>query len=76
MWYRKKGKNSPIKIFGAVVIAFMIILSTVTLSSMGITDDSETIRINEIMYDPLGSDSGREWVEIYNRANYAINITN
>ena len=27
---------------------------------------SASITINEIMYDPLGSDTSREWIEIYN----------
>jgi phosphatidylserine/phosphatidylglycerophosphate/cardiolipin synthase-like enzyme len=32
--------------------------------------------INEIMYDPMGSDSGSEWIEFYNNGTNAVNITN
>lgn len=32
--------------------------------------------ISEILFDPAGSDSGAEWVELYNPTNLAINITN
>ncbi len=31
--------------------------------------------INEIMYDPQGADSGREWIEIYNNEPNSINLT-
>jgi len=37
--------------------------------------DTETIQINEIMYNPAGTDGGHEWIEIYNKADYEINIT-
>jgi hypothetical protein len=33
------------------------------------------IVINEIMYDPSGSDDNAEWVEIYNGGNSAIDLT-
>ena len=32
------------------------------------------IRINEIMYNPSGSDSGHEWLEIYNNGTGSINL--
>ena len=31
--------------------------------------------INEIMYDPSGSDSYNEWIEIYNNATFPINLS-
>lgn len=31
--------------------------------------------IDEIMYDPLGADSGHEWLEVYNEENYSINFS-
>lgn len=31
--------------------------------------------INEIMYNPSGSDNNREWVEIYNSGNVSVNLT-
>jgi hypothetical protein len=74
----KEGKKDKIRltrICSAFFLVAILILSTFTLSSMTIIYDSETIRINEIMYNPAGTDSGHEWIEIYNKADYAINIT-
>lgn len=36
---------------------------------------SNAIVINEIMHNPLGSDSEKEWIEIYNNDNQTYNIT-
>ncbi|MBN2368566.1 lamin tail domain-containing protein [Candidatus Woesearchaeota archaeon] len=33
------------------------------------------LRISEIMYDPEGSDTGREWIELYNAGNDSINLS-
>ncbi len=35
---------------------------------------ANAIVINEIMYDPAGSDAGREWVEIYNNESFEVNL--
>lgn len=35
---------------------------------------SANIVINEIMYNPPGSDDGREWIEIYNNGSNPINL--
>jgi hypothetical protein len=37
-------------------------------------DASAHIIINEIMYNPSGTDAGHEWLEIYNNGTSAINI--
>jgi phosphatidylserine/phosphatidylglycerophosphate/cardiolipin synthase-like enzyme len=37
---------------------------------------SVTIVINEIMYDPSGSDTLNEWVELFNNGSTSINMTN
>ncbi|MCK4333050.1 MAG: lamin tail domain-containing protein [Thermoplasmatales archaeon] len=71
----KKDENKLTRISSAIVLAVILVLSTFTLSSMTIAYDVETIRINEIMYNPAGADNGHEWIEIYNNADYAINIT-
>jgi hypothetical protein len=42
---------------------FNIILITIFILSSNLVVG--TVIINEIMYNPLGSDSGREWIEIY-----------
>ena len=33
------------------------------------------VSINEIMYDLEGSDSGREWVEVFNEGNSAVDLS-
>lgn len=38
--------------------------------------EAKALRITEIMYDPDGSDTGREWIEIYNDESAAIQISN
>jgi len=39
-------------------------------------EPGETVRINEIMYDPLMDEVGNEWVELYNYGNQPVNIKN
>lgn len=34
------------------------------------------IVVTEIMYDPIGSDTGHEWIEIYNAGTSSVSITN
>ncbi|MCX6815419.1 MAG: lamin tail domain-containing protein [Candidatus Aenigmarchaeota archaeon] len=36
---------------------------------------SHAIIINEVMYNPIGSDSGNEWLEIYNNDTETYNLT-
>ena len=36
---------------------------------------SDALTITEIMYNPEGSDSGHEWIEVYNEKNSVIDIT-
>ena len=36
---------------------------------------SSAITINEIMYDPAGSDTDREWIELYNNESFDVNLT-
>ncbi len=38
--------------------------------------NTRALIISEIMYDPVGSDTGREWVEIYNEESSAVNVSN
>ena len=33
------------------------------------------LQISEIMYDPAGSDTGNEWIELYNDTSSSINLT-
>ncbi|PID28664.1 MAG: hypothetical protein CSB55_03805 [Candidatus Cloacimonadota bacterium] len=33
-------------------------------------------KLNEILYDPEGADSGKEWIEIYNNGTQSVNLKN
>ncbi len=48
---------------------------TALLSFLSSIASVYAVYISEIMYDPQGSDTSREWVEIYNDTNNAIDFT-
>jgi hypothetical protein len=39
------------------------------------SNTANAMRINEIMYNPNGTDPGREWIEVYNNNEFEINIS-
>jgi len=39
------------------------------------TCTEQKVIINEIMYNPKGSDNGREWIELFNAGNCEVNLT-
>ena len=39
------------------------------------SDIARNVKINEVLYNPLGADDGNEWVEIYNSGVSAVNLT-
>ncbi|MEW6481618.1 MAG: lamin tail domain-containing protein [bacterium] len=53
-----------------------IFAGRVTSLGYGILQASSDIVINEIMYDPQGSDENREWVEVCNIGNSSVDIAN
>jgi len=74
MPYRERMKKRCLTKSIAISIVIILTLSTFP-SIITSANDTETIRINEIMYNPAGTDSGREWIEIYNTKEYTINIS-
>ncbi len=38
-------------------------------------NNANAVIINEIMYDPEGTDTGREWIELYNNNDFDVNIS-
>ncbi len=40
-----------------------------------IARSADAIVINEIMYNPDGTDSGREWIELYNNEDFSVDIS-
>lgn len=37
---------------------------------------SQNVVINEVLYDPVGTDAGYEWIELYNNSEIPINLEN
>ncbi len=35
---------------------------------------AQDVVINEVLYDPVGADSGYEWIELYNNSNLTLNL--
>jgi len=60
----KNRRRVEMKIF--VFIATLIFSMTIV---------SANVVINEIMYNPSGSDTGREWIEVYNDESQEINLS-
>ncbi len=50
----------------SIIVFFIVISSVVSVNA---------VYFSEIMYDPQGSDTSREWVEIYNDTNSSIDFT-
>jgi phosphodiesterase/alkaline phosphatase D-like protein len=63
--FRVRARNRD-----GVATAFDTLSSTATSSP-----PLSGVIIHEIMYDPAGTDSGREWVEIFNASNTAVDLT-
>lgn len=51
-------KEQGVIVMGVILLFFLMVQDLFAQSTGGIL-------ITEIMYDPLGTDSGREWVEVY-----------
>lgn len=50
--------------------------STATIKNQPNGDLSSSIIITELFPNPLGKDSGKEWIELYNASNSDINLNN
>ena len=70
--YWKKNKKISMTLFTTAII----IISALSISTITLAEEQDSIIISEIMYNPQGSDSGREWIEVYNTIDEDINITN
>ena len=59
-----------------MLIISLIVLSMFFLYHKSVKSESDfSILINEIMYNPLGSDTCFEWIELYNPSSTPVNIT-
>ena len=61
----ENNRNNKIYLLAAAPIFLLIFMAT----------DSSSLQITEIMFNPNGSDSGREWIEIYNNDSQEINLS-
>src|SRR3989338_3062826 len=55
-----------------ILVAFILFAAFLTAFALPF---ASAIRINEIMYDLNGSDSGREWIEVYNDGSESLNLS-
>ena len=49
-------------------------LSLILFIALCVIKQSYALQISEIMYDPSGSDTGHEWIEIYNDGEAAVDV--
>ncbi|RMF97406.1 MAG: lamin tail domain-containing protein [Candidatus Schekmanbacteria bacterium] len=61
------------KVF-SFVIFLMVLLEAVTALALPL-NINKGIEISEIMYDPIVSESGGEWIELFNGTNQSIDLT-
>ena len=62
------------KVFKSVIILFIFLLFLITLNTF-VKAGEQNIIINEVFFDPIGTDSGYEWIELYNPNNFEISIS-
>lgn len=63
----------------AVFLSLCLIFTALILTQIGVLEadgNGVDVVINEIMYVPEGSDTGKEWIELYNNGTTTVNITN
>jgi hypothetical protein len=71
MVYRKNNTN----IF-CIIYFLILLIPFIYFHNIGsIVHASSSIIINEIMYDPTGSDTGYEWIELYNPLSTPVVLT-
>jgi hypothetical protein len=63
--------------FRNIIFLSCVLLSLIILDSFlgKVNAESSTMIINEVMYDPAGTDTGYEWLELYNLSNSQIDLT-
>jgi len=57
-------------------VFLLFTLLTGVFSPFFVYSESLHVVINEVLYDPNGSDGGNEWIELYNPTNNIINLAN
>ena len=70
-----QAKSTRISKRFLVLLAITLSIVCLLLLPMPLQADDTDILINEIMYDPDGTDDGHEWIEIYNRGATSVDLT-
>jgi len=52
-----------------------LLLSFLIFLLFTVNNASAMIKINEIFFDPIGTDTGHEWIELYNDTNESVDIS-
>ncbi len=61
--------------FKISVLFLLILLFSFKLDLAKSAAATNTVVINEVLYDPSGSDPGQEWVELYNAGDLSVDLT-
>jgi hypothetical protein len=61
------------KVFKSIIILFIVLILLVTINTY-VKAGEQNIIINEVLFDPIGTDTGYEWIEIYNPNDFDIAI--
>ncbi|KKR06023.1 MAG: hypothetical protein UT34_C0001G0063 [candidate division WS6 bacterium GW2011_GWF2_39_15] len=70
-------QNTILKnIYGLLFLLSVFLLLIVAENIVERAYASASIVINEVMYDPQGTDTGYEWIELYNPLSIAISLNN
>ena len=67
----KDEKENKVKTVVIVATAILVLMSMLPAMVSAQSD----VKINEIMYNPPGTDTDLEWIELYNNDTTAIDIT-
>lgn len=70
MWFDEKTKKPKTNLFIKFVFGFFVFLFFLIPNFA-----NANVLINEVMYDPDGLDTGREWIEIFNNRSESVDIS-
>lgn len=59
-----------------IIILIVIFFSLFIINNFVLAGSISPVIINEILFDPEGSDSPKEWIELYNNSNNVVEIVN
>lgn len=72
---KKTASWGPHKSIIASATAFTIVFLFLPAQLVQALPPADHIVINEVLYDPVGADTGKEWIELYNPTESDINLS-